>query len=295
MNDTSTTGEAGMVQVIRFFLRNLLLIFGLSFASGLTLFVAAAFMTPVYRAETSLVPVEESADGSLTSTISRIGGLGRLAGLRGGGPTRSDEALAMLRSRNFISAFIDANDGLAVLYPDAWDDETGSWREGEYVPSEQDTYLRMVESVLSTSRNKDSGIVTVAVSLHDRLVATEWANEIVRSLNQKFREYVAAEAERSIEYLYGELQKASSVELRQVIHRLIETQIQTIMLTNVRKDFVFRVIDPAVAPDANYYVWPRRALLAFIGLVLGGFVGLGVALLREAILSARRVDAAASS
>jgi uncharacterized protein involved in exopolysaccharide biosynthesis len=295
MNDTSTTGEAGMVQIVRFFLRNFLLIFGLSFAFGLTLFVAAAFMTPVYRAETSLVPVEESADGSLTSTISRIGGLGRLAGLRGGGPTRSDEALAMLRSRNFISAFIDANDGLAVLYPDAWDDESGSWREGEYVPSEQDTYLRMVDSVLSTSRNKDSGIVTVAVSLHDRLVATEWANEIVRSLNQKFREYVAAEAERSIEYLYGELQKASSVELRQVIHRLIETQIQTIMLTNVRKDFVFRVIDPAVAPDANYYVWPRRALLAFIGLVLGGFVGLGVALLREAILSARRVDAAASS
>jgi uncharacterized protein involved in exopolysaccharide biosynthesis len=284
-----------MVQIVRFFLRNFLLIFGLSFAFGLTLFVAAAFMTPVYRAETSLVPVEESADGSLTSTISRIGGLGRLAGLRGGGPTRSDEALAMLRSRNFISAFIDANDGLAVLYPDAWDDESGSWREGEYVPSEQDTYLRMVDSVLSTSRNKDSGIVTVAVSLHDRLVATEWANEIVRSLNQKFREYVAAEAERSIEYLYGELQKASSVELRQVIHRLIETQIQTIMLTNVRKDFVFRVIDPAVAPDANYYVWPRRALLAFIGLVLGGFVGLGVALLREAILSARRVDAAASS
>jgi uncharacterized protein involved in exopolysaccharide biosynthesis len=294
MNDTSTTGEAGMVQIVRFFLRNFLLIFGLSFAFGLSLFVAAAFMTPVYRAETSLVPVEESANGSLTSLISSFGGLGRLAGLRGGGPTRSDEALAMLRSRNFISTFIHANDGFAVLYPDAWDAEIGSWRQGVYVPSEQDIYLRMVESVLSVSKNKDSGIVTVAVSLHDRLVATDWANEIVRMLNQKFREYVAAEAERSIEYLYGELEKASSVELRQVIHRLIETQIQTIMLTNVRKDFVFRVIDPAVAPDADYYVWPRRMLLAFIGLVLGGFLGLGIATIREAVRAARMADAASS-
>jgi uncharacterized protein involved in exopolysaccharide biosynthesis len=200
----------------------------------------------------------------------------------------------MLRSRSFISAFIAANDGFATLYPDAWDSETGSWREGEFVPSEQDIYLRMVESVLSVSTNKDSGIVRIAVSLHDRLVATEWANEIVRMLNQKFREYVAAEAERSIEYLYGELEKASSVELRQVIHRLIETQIQTIMLTNVRKDFVFRVIDPAAAPDADYYVWPRRVLLAFIGLVLGGLIGLVIAAVREAVRAARVADAASS-
>jgi hypothetical protein len=113
-------------------------------------------------------------------------------------------------------------------------------------------------------------------------------------LNQKFREYVAAEAERSIEYLYGELEKASSVELRQVIHRLIETQIQTIMLTNVRKDFVFRVIDPAAAPDADYYVWPRRVLLAFIGLVLGGLIGLVIAAVREAVRAARVADAASS-
>lgn len=291
MNETSTTGEAGIVQIIRFFLRHILLIFGLSFVFGLALFVSAAFMTPVYEAEISLIPVEESNDGSLTSLISSFGGLGRFAGLRSSGPTRKDEALAMLRSRGFILTFIEAHNGYAVLYPEAWDPETGSWRPGKYVPSEQEVYLRVVESVLRVSQSKDSGIITVAVSLNDRLAAAQWANEIVRMLNQKFREYVAAEARRSIEYLYGELEKASSVELRQVIHRLVETQIQTIMLTNVRKDFVFRVIDPAVAPDADYYVWPRRVLLAFIGLVLGGFLGLGIAVVSEAVRAAREVDA----
>ena len=163
------------------------------------------------------------------------------------------------------------------------------------VPTEQDRYLRFVEGVLRVAENEQTGIVTVSITLDDRTVAAQWANEIVRLLNENFRESVAAEAQRSIEYLNGELDTASSVELRQVIHRLIETQIQTVMLTNVRKDFVFRVIDPAVAPDADYYVAPRRAVMAALAIIIAGFAGLTYALIREAIRAARRVDAASGS
>jgi len=292
MNETSTTGDAGMVQIIRFFLRNYLLIFIMPSVLGVVIFFAAAFMTPVYRAEILLVPAEESGGGSLTAMLSNFGGLGKLAGLGGAGPTRKDEALAMLRSRSFISAFIESANGFAVLYPEAWDDESGVWKPGSDAPSEQDRYRRFVEGVLSTEEDQQTGIIMVAISLNDRVVAAEWANEIVRLLNEKFREHIAVESQSSIEYLYGELEKASSVELRQVIHRLIETQIQTIMLTNVRKDFAFRVVDPAVAPDADYYVSPRRVLLAFVGLIIGGFLGLGIALFREAMRAARSVEAA---
>jgi uncharacterized protein involved in exopolysaccharide biosynthesis len=291
MNETSTTGDAGMIQVIRFFLRNYLLIFVMPFVLGLVIFFATAFMTPIYRAEILLVPAEESGGGSLSTMLSGLGGLGKLAGFSGAGPTRKDEALAMLRSRSFLSAFIESSNGFAVLYPEAWDDEARTWRADKAIPSAQDRYLEFTESVLSIGENAETGIIRVAISLPDRLIAAEWANEIVAMLNEKFRERVAAEAKRSIEYLEGELETASSVELRQVIHRLIESQIQTIMLTNVRKDFVFRVVDPAVAPDADYTVAPRRALLAFAGLVLGGLLGLAFALTRESLSAAREAEA----
>lgn len=282
-----------MAQIIRFFLRNFLLIFGLSFAVGVLIFILSAYMTPIYRAETLVAPAEESGGGALTAMLSNFGGLGRLAGLGNAGPTRKDEALAMLRSRAFISAFVKAHDGFAVLYPDAWDSEAGTWLVPEDErPSEQDTHLLMTRSILSVDENPDSGIIAIGVSLPDRFVAADWSNAVVHLLNEKFREFVAEEAQRSIEYLYGELETASSVELRQVIHRLIETQIQTIMLTNVRKDFVFRVIDPAAAPDADHVVAPRRVFLAFFGLIFGGFIGLSVALVIEALRAARRVEAA---
>jgi uncharacterized protein involved in exopolysaccharide biosynthesis len=293
MNEMSTTGEAGMVPIIRFFLRYFILIVGLSFGVGILVFIGTAFMTPIYRAEVVLAPAEESSGGALTAMLSNFGGLGRLAGLGNAGPTRKDSALAMLRSRAFVSAFIESNDGFAALYPDSWDRETGTWLTlADERPSKQNTYLRFTRSVLSVDENPDSGIITIGISLSDRHVAAEWANAIVHSLNEKFREFVAAEAQRSIEYLYGELEKASSVELRQVIHRLIETQIQTIMLTNVRKDFVFRIIDPAVIPDANHVAAPRRVFLAFFGLMFGGLIGLSIALVREALRAARRVETA---
>ena len=240
-----------------------------------------------------LVSVEESGGGAISSLLSNLGGLGRLAGLGGSSTSRKDEALAMLRSRTFVSAFIAANEGFAAMYPDSWDTEAGKWKvSAGAAPSRQDAYIDFTGSVMGVSENNDSGIIAVTIKLADRVLAARWANDIVSMLNEEFRSRVSAEAQRSMEYLEEELEKASSVELRQVINRLIESQIQTITLTNVRKEFVFRVIDPAVVPDANRYVSPRPVLYAFIALLSGGFLGLCIAALRGALHKGTSVQAA---
>ena len=292
MIEKSTTGDVGMLEVLRFFLRHFWMIFGSSFVLGIVVYIGSAYMTPVYRSEILLVPAEESSGGSISSLLSSFGGLGRLAGLGGSRTSRKDEALAILRSRAFVSAFIAANDGFAIIYPNSWDTKTGTWMSSVKTrPSDQDVYMHFTKSVMGISENKETGTIALTIDLQDRFIAAQWANNIVVLLNQKFREQVSAEAQRSMNYLGGELDKASSVELRQVINRLIESQIQTIMLTNIRKDFVFRVIDPAVIQDADYYVSPRRALLAFLGLILGGFLGLSIAVVRDALRAGARVQA----
>jgi uncharacterized protein involved in exopolysaccharide biosynthesis len=293
VNGSARIADAGLPEIVRFFLRNFWLIAGLSLACGILTYGASFLMTPKYRAEILLVSVEESGGGAFSSLLSNFGGLGRLAGLGSSRTNRKDEALAMLRSRTFVFEFIDANDGYAVLYPKMWNAEAGTWRGSpEAVPSKQDAYIDFTSSVMGVSENRDSGIITVTIKLRDRNLAARWANDIVSMLNQEFRDRVSSEAQRSMEYLEEELEKASSVELRQVIHRLIESQIQTITLTNVRKEFVFRVIDPAVAPDQDHYVSPRPVLYAFIGIVIGGFLGLCVAAFREAMHKGKAVQAA---
>lgn len=75
------------------------------------LFVTAALiMTPVYRATTVMISTSSersNLSGSLTSALGSVGGLASLAGINlpaGDGSTQ--EALAVLRSREFTERFI---------------------------------------------------------------------------------------------------------------------------------------------------------------------------------------------
>ncbi len=296
MSAASTSGDAGLLEIIRFYLRHPWMTFGVSIIFGFLAIGASFLMTPVYRADVLLVPVEQSAGGAVSSLLQNLGGLGRLAGLAGGRTRQKNEALAMLQSRAFVSAFIDANDGFAAMYPGSWDAEAGEWTvSADQVPSDLDVYFYFTGSILGVSEDENTGTITVAIKLANRFLVAQWANDIVSMLNEKFRSRVSAEARRSIDYLNEELGKASLVELRRVIHRLIEGQIETIMLTNVRKEFVFRVIDPAVVQDDDRYVSPRRARIAFIGLLFGGFLGTGVAAFRDAMRAGARVQAAVTN
>jgi uncharacterized protein involved in exopolysaccharide biosynthesis len=40
-------------------------------------------------------------------------------------------------------------------------------------------------------------------------------------------------------------------------------------MASVRKDYAFRVIDPAVAADSDQFVRPQRALLIVLGVLFG--------------------------
>ena len=66
-----------------------------------------------------------------------------------------------------------------------------------------------------------------------------------------------------------ELEKTSVVGTRNAIYSLMETQIQNIMLANVRKEFAFKVIDPAVVLDDDDFFRPDRLVLAILGLAAG--------------------------
>ena len=52
---------------------------------------------------------------------------------------------------------------------------------------------------------------------------------------------------------------------------LMEQQTQNITLANVREEYAFKVIDPAVAPI--FPAGPKRKLITFIGGALGIFFG----------------------
>ncbi len=67
------------------------------------------------------------------------------------------------------------------------------------------------------------------------------------------------------------------MELEQVLHRLIESEMKEIILANINEEFAFRVIDPAAPPGEPFR--PRWGQMLAIGGALGLTAGVTLSLL----------------
>lgn len=238
---------------------------------------AAAFViTPKYRAEIVVIPVKvDDARSALSSMIGQFGGLASLAGVSLGGGSNKDEYLQYLRSNTFTARFIEDEQLLPVLFADRWDAAGKRWdvQDPADVPTLADGVREFNRTVRAVQEERRTGIVTLTVVWKDREMAARWANLLVERANRDLRERAIREAQKSIDYLDSELAKTSVIELRQAIYRLVENQIKTVMFANARPEYAFKVIDPAVAPDADDVVRPKKLAMTLLGGILGGATG----------------------
>lgn len=247
----------------------------------LSVAAAAAFAflaTPVYRAETLLVPVENS--DKTTTPLLQLGALESLAGIGAGGGA-SAEALAALSSRVFTDAFIREEKLMPVLYSERWDAARGTWKAGEEIPTAWDAYQTFNRQVRFVSKDVKTGLVTLAIEWRDPDLAAQWANRLVQRINAERRAEAIREAETSITYLKEQLAETSLVEMQQAIYQLIEAKIKKIMVAKSLDEYAFKVIDPAVPPQEISS--PRRVPLILLGLLFGLIVSALVVLVRARI------------
>ena len=80
--------------------------------------------------------------------------------------------------------------------------------------------------------------------------STEEAVEQLKDLEKKLKDAKhareVAEAEKSIEYLKQQVANTSLADLQAMFFELIQSQTETVMLAEVRPEYVFKTIDPAV-------------------------------------------------
>lgn len=281
--------EIDLIDLIQYLWAHKWLLISSGLIGGLIGVAIALTADPVYRAEAVLVAAEEESGRGLSALAGSLGGLAALGGIDvDEGDTKVDQGLTVLKSRVLLERFIKDRNLLPVLFADHWDEDNEDWTPdaADNPPSVRDGYKLFVKEILSSSRDSDTGVITVAVEWTDPRLAAQWANELVRRANETLRAVDIREAENNLAFLREELPKTSVVDVQQSIYSLIEAQIKAIMLANVREGYVFRVIDPAAAPEPDDYVRPRKLLIVILGGMLGGMLGLmflGVRALARAV------------
>ena len=242
-------------------------------------FTAVAILTPPkYRAVVVVVSagVERSGmSGSLNSIVGSLGGLTSLAGLNlGGGDAATAESLAVLRSRQFTESFINDRKLVPLLFAKKWNQATGKWKVSDQdIPTSYRAFRYFDEEVRSIVEDNKTKLIRVQIDWKDRHDAADWANDLVLRLNSEMRRRAVAKAEASLVFLERELSATTEIGEREALFRLVESQIRQRMLATVTQEYAFRVVDRAMAPDADDPAQPKKIYLVAAGLLVGSLLG----------------------
>jgi uncharacterized protein involved in exopolysaccharide biosynthesis len=177
----------------------------------------------------------------------------------------------------------DVRSGGIIFDSASYDAASKTWvREVEVpklpTPSAQEAHKAFSE-ILGVAQDKQTGYVTVSIEHQSPVVAAQWVNWLVEDVNAAVKAQDVAEAEKSIEYLREQVTNTSLADLQAVFFDLIQSQTETVMLAEVRQEYVFKTIDPAVVPEEKSK--PSRALICVLGTLLGGMLGVVIVLIRH--------------
>ena len=286
-DDTDTINIIELLTIL--WLKKSILVLGTLLIAGVFL-IYALLSINTYKSEVTLISSNsESTSNGMSSLIGGVSGIASLAGinLNQSGDSKVSYALAVLKSKRFMFSAIKASDlKLMVMASKSWNRETGAveldpaifdktkqkWVRDvnppfETEPSLQETYTVIMKKHFSVHEDKDTGIIKLAFTHFSPKYAKKILEFFVERLNEEIRQQDLEEANRSIEFLMLEAKQTQLSEMQSMFFKLIEKHQQTKLLAKVRKDYVLKILDPAVASELHNS--PNRLLIVTAGFILG--------------------------
>jgi len=246
----------------------------------------------LYTSE-SLVTVssgDQAPSSSSAAISSSFSGIASAAGISiGSSGTGSRQALAIatLESRSFFEHLVSFEEILPALIAakkfdsqsqsiifdtSLYDADSKQWVSSK--PSYLEAY-RKYRQILKINLDKKSGFINIQVEHMSPVFSYNFLTLMFHEVNTIVREKELAESRLALEYLNEILNKTKQIDTRLAIAKLIESQLKTQMLANVRPNYLLNPIDEAFLPI--YKSGPSRLRIVIIGLILGlGFYIMGL-------------------
>ena len=237
---------------------------------------------------------------SMNTTSSSIGGLASLAGVSlAEETTEASVALEVIKSRLFTKEFIkkreilvpliaakgwDKSSNKLIIDNDLYDESSEKWVRNvsfpkKTIPNDQEAFKFWKDEVFSISQDRKTGYISMSIEFFSPHVSKDWATWIVEDINNTMRDQAVKEAQLSIEYLNNELNSTTSEELKSLFYLIIKDNTEKIMLAYSRPEYVFKVIDPPIAPYLKSY--PQRLIIVISSTIIGFFIGIFISLIRN--------------
>lgn len=296
-------GEIDLLELIKIIWDKKRIIVTFTVVAAIFSIVYSLTLPNIYQAKALVAPAGDGKAVSMSNISGQFGGLASLAGiaLPDVGSNKASLGLEVLKSRKYIREFVErhkiAPQLLAVQRWDAgtrklelnsslYDFKTKTWVNENYTPSNEQIYSAFMHALV-IEKDAATDFIRIGFKHASPDLAAEWTGLVIKDLNNAIREQEIKEAESSIAYLRQQIDQTPLTELRKLFFNLIQSQTETMMLANVREEYVFKTIDPATVPESKSE--PSRAIISLMGALLGLFFAISY-LLIDYFYSYRKSD-----
>ncbi|HEX5765489.1 MAG TPA: Wzz/FepE/Etk N-terminal domain-containing protein, partial [Woeseiaceae bacterium] len=226
----------------------------------------------IYRVDVVVTSTADDEQSPLSGLAGALGGLSALGGELLGNANLENESIALLHSKTIAMALISRNDLIPILFEEKWHSENDEWQvSADDIPTMADAVERLHEDVIRVRRDRELGLITISAYWRNKELASDWAMQMISLVNEKMRRQAIDEATQSLAYLAEELEKSQNVEARQMISQLMQSKLNNSAMASAKREYAFRIIDPAILPDDDDYVRPN-VILAVVGSTLLGMI-----------------------
>lgn len=291
---TKLDEEIDILEVAKNILKYKYFIFILTSVFAIISVVVALTLPVTYKSSVILIESEPTA-------APKIGGMASLVGLDLGGAGSSKTAIALqvLKSRKFFIDFDNKRNAIPLMLASKWNkqDNTLTWPEGydqksqKWIngskPTQHYIYDNVYRKLLGVREDPITNIIEISYIHSSPKVSKQIVDWLIIDLNEQLKNDDLYEAEKSLDYLYIELEQAKSLEVRELITSMIKNKLQLKTIANSRKDYRFKILDPAIAPELKFR--PVRSVVCIIITVVGFFISLLITLIYHYVVKPKRV------
>lgn len=274
-------------------------------------------MKDIYSSTVVITPINsKEGGGGLSALAQQFGGL---PGISLPGSSSSSEIVNLLKSNILRERVIKSYNLLPILFPERWDEEKGAWKKEEksglnlnpsiliqkavaaIKPKIQNPKtktqdqnggspttwdgLRSLNGIVKVNNNAKDNTISVSIEYYDPEMAAKMVDYILTALNDHMRGESKRVAQANRKFLEEQLGMTADPLIRQKIYSLIASQIETAMMSELKENFAFKVIDPPRVSDVK--IKPNRSQMFMLSFVAALFAGVFVAFFLEYINKVR--------
>ena len=297
---SDSKGEIDLQEILNVLLHGRWIIVSLTAFFSTIAVIYSLLLPNIYESKALIAPVNpSSAIGGALKSYSSLAGLAGINFPSGSAEGNSAKAIQKIQTLSFFEENIfskiylpdlmalkawDSETNTVVFNENLFDINTNSWiRDYSYpkhqIPSAQESFLVFTKQHIRVSEDKNSGFITLSIKHQSPFLAKQWVELIVDEINNFYRKKDKAESEKAVIYLNQQISGTSLSEIKEVLANLLQDEIKKLALIEANKFYVFDYIDtPAVMEKKSE---PKRALICFLGTLLGGMLGIFLVFIRH--------------